>query len=295
MVTVVLRTDIPDAWGAIRAALEAELGEAISIDALTGDALTGDALTGDASTSASTAPWRIAQRIAGHRHSADDVLTAAYAVERIANTVPPVAMCLDLGTGIGTVGLMVLSRLGPDARLVCVEVQAISHRLLLANIAGNALGDRVEPHLGDLRELVLDRRFALVTGSPPYFPLGTGMLPEDAQKAGARFELRGDVADYARAAERHLADDGVFVFCFPTPQRTRALAAAAAADLVVHAYRDVIPRETLRPLFTLFACRREPAALHVEPPLTIRHADGRLTDEMLAIRRGFGFEPTGRE
>ncbi|MBA3394067.1 MAG: methyltransferase [Deltaproteobacteria bacterium] len=285
-----LRTDIPGAWAAIRAALEAELGEAISIDSL-------------------TATWNIAQRVAGHRHSADDVLTAAYAVERIAIAVAvvpragPVAACLDrvldrvldLGTGIGTVGLMVLSRLGPEARLVCVEVQPISHRLLLANIAGNSLAERVEPHLGDLRELALDRRFPLITGSPPYFPLGTGMLPEDAQKAGARFELRGDVADYARAAERHLADDGVFVFCFPTPQRARALAAVAAAGLVVHAYRDVIPRETLRPLFTLFACRRAPAELHVEPPLTIRYADGRLTDEMITIRRGFGFEPTGRE
>lgn len=289
MVTVVPRTDIPGAWDALRATLEAELGEAISIDALTGDALTGT----------STSGWKIAQRVAGHRHSADDVLTAAYAVECIAHKVPPVAtsldLILDLGTGIGTVGLLVLSRLGPEARLVCVEVQPISHRLLLANIAGNGIADRVEPHLGDLRELALVRRFPLITGSPPYFPLGTGMLPEDAQKAGARFELRGDVADYARAAERHLADDGVFAFCFPTPQRARALAAVTAAGLVAHAYRDVIPRETLRPLFTLFACRREPAALRVEPPLTIRHADGRLTDAMIAIRRGFGFEPTGRE
>jgi len=254
-------------WTRLRADLERELGEPISIDGLTG-------------------AWKIAQRVAGHRHSADDVLTADYA----ARAAPHVTEVLDLGTGIGTVGLMTLSRLAPTARLVCVEAQPISHRLLLANIAGNDLTDRVEPHLGDLRELALGRTFPLVTGSPPYFPLGTGVLPDDPQKIAARFEVRGDVADYARAAARHLAPDGVYVFCFPTPQRARALAAAATAGLSVHRYRDVIPRATLRPLFTLFACAPAPGALVVEEPLVIRHADGRKTDEMLAIRRAFGFD-----
>jgi tRNA1(Val) A37 N6-methylase TrmN6 len=256
-------------WETIRNTLEAELGEPVSIDALTG-------------------AWKIAQRVGGHRHSADDVLTAHYAVIAVADAdlVDPV---LDLGAGIGTVGLMVLSRLVAAARLVCIEAQPISHRLLRANIEGNALVDRVEPHLGDLRDFSDARRFRLVTGSPPYFPLGTGVLPADDQKIAARFEVRGDVADYARAAARHLHGEGTFVFCFPTPQRDRALAAVRDAGLVTIRYRDVIPRETLRPLFTLFACRWS-GVLAVEPPLVVRHADGALTEEMRSVRRGFGFD-----
>lgn len=253
-------------WNTIRADLERELGETISIDALTGR-------------------WNIVQRVAGHRHSADDVLTADHAV-RVAKAALRV---LDLGTGIGTVGLLVLSRLPPPATLVAIEAQDVSYRLLRANLEGNELGARVTPLHGDLRDLALAERFPLVTGSPPYFPLGTGILPEDSQKAGARFELRGDVADYARAAERHLADDGVFVFCFPTAQRERALAAVTAAGLVTHAYRDVIPRATLRPLFTLFECRRTAAELRVLAPLVVRHENGQITDEMAGVRRGFGF------
>jgi tRNA1Val (adenine37-N6)-methyltransferase len=252
-------------WDAIRAGLEHELGETITIDSLTRD-------------------WKIAQRAAGHRHSADDVLTAHHAL-RFAGDVEA---ALDLGTGIGGVGLLVLWGL-PAARLVCVEAQEVSHRLLLANIAGNELASRVEAHLGDLRELASPQRFALVTGSPPYFPLGTGIVPADSQKAHARFELRGDVADYARAAERHLTGDGVFVFCFPTPQRERALAAVTAAGLATVSYRDVIPRQTLAPLFTLFACRREATARIVEEPLVVREQDGVLTAEMQAVRARFGF------
>lgn len=256
-------------WDAIRAGLEAELGEAITIDALTRD-------------------WKIAQRVAGHRHSVDDVLTADHALREAGDP----DLVLDLGTGIGGVGLLVLWGL-PRARLVGVEAQPISHRLLLANLEGNQLGARVEPRLGDLRELATATRFALVTGSPPYFPLGTGIVPADAQKAHARFELRGDVADYARAAARQLADDGVFVFCFPTAQRDRALAAVAAAGLAATSYRDVIPRRGLAPLFTLFTCRRRgrAAGCAVEPPFVVREQAGELTAGMQAVRARFGFEP----
>jgi len=259
-------------WDALVAELSAELGEPITLDALTGT-------------------WRIAQRAAGHRHSVDDVLTADYALRALGalGPTPAAASVLDLGSGIGGVGLLALWGLGPAARLVCVEAQAISHRLLVANIAGNRLADRVTPRLGDLRELALAERFPLITGSPPYFPLGTGVLPADAQKAHARFELRGDVGDYAHAAARHLEADGVFVCCFPTPQRDRAIARIGDAGLHVTSCRDVVPRVGLRPLFTLFACRRAPGTCHVEPALEVRTREGVVTDEMHAVRRRFGF------
>jgi tRNA1(Val) A37 N6-methylase TrmN6 len=262
---------------ALVAELSAELGEPVTLDALTG-------------------AWRIAQRAAGHRHSVDDVVTADYAVCELGRMgvmgvmgVMSEPRVLDLGSGIGGVGLLALWALGAAARLVCVEAQPISHRLLLANIAGNRLEDRVAARLGDLRELALAERFPLVTGSPPYFPAGTGVLPADSQKAHARFELRGDVGHYAQAAARHLDEDGVFVFCFPTAQRTRAIARVGDAGLHVTAYRDVVPRVGLRPLFTVFAARPSRAACRIDPPLEVRTRDGAVTDEMLAIRRRFGF------
>ncbi len=239
------------------------------------DPLTIDALAGD---------WTIAQRTNGHRHSIDDVLTADHAIAQC----PHATAALDLGAGIGGVGLLVLWRLGAAARLVCVEAQDVSFALLQGNIARNGLAARVHAIHGDLRTTAIGERFALVTGSPPYFPPGTGVMPADSQKAHARFELRGDVGDYARCAERHLADDGVFVFCFPTVQRDRALELVHAGGLVVTQMRDVIPRESLRPLFTLFAARRA-GELVTEPPFVVRTRDGTLTDAMQAVRRRFGF------
>lgn len=274
-------------WQQARCNLESEFGEQITLDALTGPGgLIGREPWQD--DAGSPAGWLIAQRKGGHRHSADDVLTAWYALQ----ISPPVAAHLDLGTGIGTVGLLTLWGMGAEARLTCVEAQEISYRLLQSNIDANGLRQRVDCSHGDLRELVLDRKFPLITGSPPYFPAGTGVLPQDSQKAHARFELRGDVSDYAKAAVSHLGAGGWFVLCFPSPQKQRALDGIAASGLKVVKSRDVIPRETLPPLFTLFACQHPQdfsGQTTVEEPLTVRHADGRLTAEMAGVRRMFGF------
>lgn len=276
-----------DRWQQARLSLQSELAERITLDALTGPVglSAREPWQDDAGGAAG---WLIAQRKGGHRHSIDDVLTAWYALQNS----PSVAEHLDLGTGIGTVGLLTLWGMGAGARLSCVEAQEISYRLLQTNIDANGLRLRVDCSHGDLRELVLERKFPLITGSPPYFPHGSGVLPQDSQKAHARFELRGDVGDYAKTAVSHLANGGWFVLCFPSPQKQRALDGIAASGLHVVKLRDVIPRETLPPLFTLFACQHPQnfsGEMTVEEPFTVRHADGRLTAEMAGVRRVFGF------
>ena len=256
-----------------RAALEAELGEPITVDGL-------------------TATFRIFQRKKGHRHSTDDLLTAWYALEKS----PPVTRALDLGTGIGTVGLLVLAGMPAGMRLTCIEAQDVSYRFLRENLRANGVEARVEAIHGDLRYLALDERFPLVTGSPPYFDVAAGIVPADSQKAHARFELRGDVSDYARAAKRHLESDGLFVLCFPWPQKARALAALRGEGFVVVAHRDVVPRTGLAPLFSLFACKLDlpgaPATDLEEPPFVVRHEDGRHTQAMHDVRARFGWPPS---
>ncbi len=252
-----------------RAALERRRGEPITLDALTGR-------------------WSILQRKRGHRHSTDDVLTAWYALQH----GPPVNAALDLGTGIGTVGLLTLHGLGEGAELHCVEAQEVSYELLLENIALNDLEDRVHPTHGDLREVAFERTFDLITGSPPYFDVSAGVVPADSQKAHARFELRGTVADYAAAASRWLSDaeEARFVFCFPTPQKERAFRAIHAHGFSAIAHRDVVPREGRDPLFSLFACRRGEHPEMEEPPFVVRDAEGEHTEAIRAVRRGFAFD-----
>jgi tRNA1(Val) A37 N6-methylase TrmN6 len=242
------------------------------------DELTLDALTGG---------WTIAQRRKGHRHSTDDLLTGWYAVE----VVPDARRILDLGAGIGSVGLIALWR-SPGASLVAIEAQEISFELLAGNITRNGLDERVRAIHGDLREVRLAERFDLVTGSPPYWDVSEGVVPADPQKAHARFELRGDIRDYAAAARAALAEHGRFVFCFPWVQRLRAFQACRNADLVIERERVVIPRKGVDPLFILFAARRaeDPGDTGIiEPPHDVRDEQGKPTAAHAAARAALGF------
>jgi tRNA1(Val) A37 N6-methylase TrmN6 len=168
----------------------------------------------------------------------------------------------------------------------------VSYRFLRENLRANGVEERVDARHGDLRELALGERFPLVTGSPPYFDVASGIVPADSQKAHARFELRGDVRDYARAAKLHLEPDGLFVFCFPWPQKARALAAVRDEGFTVTAQRDVVPRVGIAPLFSLFACRLDGGEETVEPPFVVRHEAGGHTQAMHDVRARFGWPPS---
>jgi tRNA1Val (adenine37-N6)-methyltransferase len=242
------------------------------------DDITIDGLTRD---------FKIAQRRRGHRHSTDDLLTGWYAAEK----APGRTRLLDLGSGIGSVGLLVLWR-SPGATLTAVEAQEVSFALLERNIAMNDLSARVRAVHGDLREVRFPgEAFDLVTGSPPYFDKDAGIVPQDSQKAHARFELRGDVRDYCAAARAAMAPGARFVFCFPTAQRARAERACDEARLPIVTARDVVPRRGAPALFSLFACRRAeddgPPRVD-EPTYFVRDEHGVQTAEHAAARASFG-------
>jgi tRNA1(Val) A37 N6-methylase TrmN6 len=235
-------------------------------------------------------PHRVFQRKNGHRHGIDDATTAWYALQK----APTVKKTLDLGTGIGTVGLAVLWGLGQGAGLTCVEAQEISYRLLMENIQGNGLDRCVRAIHGDIRDLDLGEQFPLITGSPPYFPIGTGSLPEDSQKAHARFELRGDVGDYARAAKRHITEDGLFVFCFPFQQKSRCINLVTDAGFGLMAIRDVVPMKSKPALFSLYCASLSfTGAVTEEDPLVVALENGKYTPEMKALQATRGFGPQG--
>jgi tRNA1(Val) A37 N6-methylase TrmN6 len=250
----------------------------------------------DESLDALSGHFRIFQLRQGHRFSTDDVLTAWYGT----TWVPSAGRVLDLGSGIGSVGMIAAWRL-PGARVVAVEAQEDSVRLARKSAAYNGLTDRYEIRSADFRSpaaIAADERFDLVLGSPPYFPPGTGIESDHPQKVACRFELRGDIRDYALTASRHLAPGGLFACVFPEQQRGRVEQAAQDASLVIVRRRPVVFREGEPPLVGLLALMNAadlPAAMHqrtwVEPPLVIRAGDGAVHAEYAAVKLAIGFPP----
>jgi len=246
------------------------------------DALTCDALT---------EKFSVFQRARGHRFSIDDRTTAYVAVTARASAP---SRALDLGTGIGSVLVMVASAF-PEAQLVGIEAQDESFRLLERNVAHNGLTPRTRVVHGDLRERTREltpRSFELVTGTPPYLPLGTATGSPDPQRRAARIELRGGIEAYLSAAAHAVSDDGLVVVCADgrTPERTRA--AAAAAGLVpVRALHAMARAGNPAPLFSVWTLARGATGPLTEEDLVLRDADGRRTDASLVIGRTFGLTP----
>lgn len=271
--------------------------------------------------------FRLFQLRDGHRFSTDDILTAWYGT----SWCPTARTALDLGSGIGTVGMICAWRL-PGARFVTVEAQSESVALARKSARYNGLTDRYEIREGDFREaaergqpcprepnpaeeladkavrapgprqsvLRDEEQFDLITGSPPYFPPDAGMKSEHPQKLACRFELRGTVADYCATAAKHLAPGGFFACVFPTEpaQLARVEAGAKAAGLVIVRRRPVVFREFEPPLIALFGLIRADdlpewfrGQTWAEPPLTIRLRTGEIHPEYSALKLAIGFPP----
>ncbi|HLO67712.1 MAG TPA: methyltransferase [Holophaga sp.] len=243
--------------------------------------------------------YRIYQYRRGHRFSTDDILAAWYGT----SWCPRAGRIADLGSGIGSVAVSMAWRC-PGARIHTVEAQAISARLARKTMAYNGLLDRVTIHEGDLRDpsvLEGEAPFDLVTGTPPYWPLGTKVEAAHPQAIPARLEVRGEIGDYAKAAARILAPGGIFATVFPLDQVPRAEKAYREAGLLLMRRQDVIFKDGDPYGLGLFAgCRREdlpegfaeaagfPAKA---PDITIRRRDGSVDPTIAMVRLCMGFPP----
>uniref|UniRef100_A0A7S2RZC6 Methyltransferase small domain-containing protein n=1 Tax=Rhizochromulina marina TaxID=1034831 RepID=A0A7S2RZC6_9STRA len=232
--------------------------------------------------------WRLFQLKKGHRFSNDDLFTAW----RAALAHPSATRLLDLGCGIGSVGLSTLFKVGsPTATLVGIEAQEASHALLTATLSFNGLAGRVTALHGDLRDLSLIRaeeRFDLITGSPPYLPCDSGVLSNMPQKAACRIELRGDVYDYCSTARYRLAPNGRFCFVM-LAQDPRTEDAVRVNHMTILERWDYTFKPGRKPhICTLVCAREEDVAPDFEPvhgSMLIRDEAGDFTEEHFAFKR----------
>lgn len=243
--------------------------------------------------------FRIFQLRNGHRYSTDDVLTAWYGT----SWCPMARTVLDIGSGIGTVAMVAAWRL-PSIRVVTIEAQEDSVALARKSVRWNGLADRFDIRHGDFRDagsLKPGERFDLVLGSPPYFPMGSGVEGDHPQKIACRFEVRGTIDDYCATAAAHIERGGIFACVFPVnpeEQARRVADAARSAGLAILRQRPVVLREGEPPLIGVFVMMRQcdlPATMHQqtwhEPSLIIRRQDGAVHPEYAAVKLSFGFPP----
>ncbi len=234
-----------------------------------------------------TRDWWVYQLKRGHRFSTDDVVTAWTA----GAARPDARRLLDIGAGIGSVGMMTLHFMAPEATSVFVEAQEVSHRLCRKSVEANNLSARIELRLGDLRDdaLIPERAaYDLVTGSPPYTPVDKGVVSPHPQRAACRMELRGSVFDYCLTAARVLKPDGTFVFVHAATD-PRPEVAIERSGLVLNERRDIVFRAGRPPTISVFRCSFSGERMDAEP-FVMRTEDGDWGPDRERMREALGFK-----
>jgi len=231
-----------------------------------------------------TSRLRVLQKRRGHRATSDDTLLAWAA----ARARPDAARILDLGSGKGTVAMLLLQRL-PLCRLIGVEALESNHSLAMRNALLNRLSDRWEPRLGDLRDpsiLAGEPLFDLVTGAPPFVPVGSGVPPRDPQRAAGRMELRGGVREYAEAAARVIAPGGRVVLLMDGLERSslRVTRALSEAGLHPRTITSVHPFPGKKPVYRIFESSTDPGPTTSATLCMRLHSGGGFSPEYEAVR-----------
>lgn len=250
--------------------------------------------------------WRIFQLRRGHRWSLDDLVTAWVASSAmLTSDLGAPRRALDLGCGLGSVLMMTAWRF-PDVRAVGLEAQPERAAMARRSLAYNGAADRCRVLDGDLRDLHAQRDaslaaalggpFELITGTPPYFPRGTGIESQGPLVAPCRFELRGGVEDYLAAAIPHLAPGGRIVVCTASLERARVTAAVADLQLAHLEHWDIIPRQGKPSLIMIDVVTTGAAGAATAAPsehvLTVRDAEQRWTPAFREVRAAMGMPPT---
>lgn len=174
--------------------------EAVMSSSVTEDAFLGGALS-------------IRQPASGYRAGVDAVLLAATVATAGANS----ARVLDMGAGVGTVGLSVARRLGASVEVVLLEMQQDLADLAEENVRRNSLSANVRVVRGDIEAdaaaLTLagigPDSFDQVLANPPFHRVGNGTAATDPIRAAAHAMPIASLERWVRVMARVVRPGGV--------------------------------------------------------------------------------------
>ena len=186
--------------------------------------------------------------------------------------LPKQATVLDLGSGCGTLGLLLCAN-DPNCAVTGVEVDENAHNTALRNIAVNNLSARLTSICADLRTIpsfLSAGSFHCCVSNPPYFTSG----PQKTRNPQARHEALCNLDDLFRAAAWAIRYGGDF-FLVHKPERLSELCACATAHKLEPKRLQLLRHRPDDPIcLVLMQCRKgAKSGLKIEE-VCLQNADG---------------------
>jgi len=220
---------------------------------------------------------KVIQKKKGYRFSLDSLLLAHF-VHLKKDDKP-----LEFGAGSAVVTLILQHRFGCK-KIVGIELQKDLAEMASRSVRLNGMEERIEILDADIREL---RRlfppgsFSVVFFNPPYRRIRSGRINPDSQKALARHELAGSIAEFAAAASYILKFKG-HIFCiYPVRRLVELISKMRINGMEPKKLRIVHTNRHARGEFVLMeAVKGGGEELQILPPLFIYDENFNYTDDM---------------
>lgn len=168
--------------------------------------------------------------------------------------LPRNARVLDLGSGCGTLGLLLCAR-DNTCHITGLELSSSDHRGAEENIERNSLGNRMTSICTDLRTIPEDLSpgsFHICISNPPYF---TGGAPSRSTPM-ARQDDNCSMKDLFSAAEKMLKFGGDFALVHKPERLAELCACAARHKLEPKRLRLIRHRQDAPVSLVLLSCRK---------------------------------------
>ena len=180
--------------------------------------------------------------------STDSIALASFA------KLPRQATVLDLGSGCGTLGLL-LCAAKADCHVTGIELDSVAHQAALENIERNALSSRLSSICADLKDIssiIQPGVFHCCISNPPYFSGG----PQSQSVPKARRDDCCSIDALFAAASWALRYGGDF-FLVHKPEKLAQLCAAAAKHGMEPKRLQLLRHKEGGPVsLVLLACRK---------------------------------------
>lgn len=212
------------------------------------------------------------------------LLGAAVSIRKDMKTV------VDIGTGTGTVALMVAQRLSDagamDFSILGIDIDAPSAEEASENFAASPWGNNMKAEHAALSDLERrDSRFDLIVSNPPYFD--KSLNNPDGRKNTARHTSEGGLSYRSLVvyASEKLTENGLLSIILPSSERMALLRYAASFGLYPSKILSIRTTEKKEPsrIIAEFSRKRVECS---EEQLTI-YSEGAASEEYRSLTKYF--------
>lgn len=225
----------------------------------------------------------IIQKKKGYRYTIDSVMLAGFVGAKGTDRI------LELGAGSAVISLLLAHR-HRGLKVTAVEIQADLADMARRSVSLNRLDDRVTILQEDVRKAAGSleaQAWDVAVFNPPYRKVGSGRVNPQAQKALARHEIAGSVADFLRTASHALKPKGRACLIYPCSRMVEAVHRMRVLKLEPKRLRMVHSKPGSRGEFVLVeGVKGGGEELGVLAPLYIYKEEGGYSDELEIMLSG---------